>query len=1022
MKIYQFKASKYSNYKHKTNNEYLKTLIQLKCHFVFMSKLFFSFYFWIGFLILTCMFTGYANVRNTNEECFECHKSYKTSFAFENGESLTLTIPEKNYYAKDIHANEIACTNCHHQGYTNDDHPHLPKQPSLKDYRIKRAEICKGCHPDAYKQIRWGVHSSQRKKRHKNPVCTDCHKVHEINSKSAKKCGNCHTQIRKKYTESLHGKAARRGDPLAPTCTGCHGSHIIKSKNNQNSPTYVMNIPSLCGKCHHEGSKVELTHDIHQGNALENYSLSIHGKGIFERGLIVSAVCSNCHKSHHILTHTDPRSSIHKNNVAKTCTQCHAQIVKVHRQVIDGELWQKEPHKIPVCIDCHSPHKIRRVFYEKGMANNDCLHCHENKDTLASRGADAEKMFVDTTIIAGSIHKEIMCSQCHTGGSVSHERPCETFEPRVDCSVCHDDEARLYKKSIHGIYAKKGETDAPYCTDCHGTHNTLGQDNLKSPTFPQHIPDLCGECHRMGEKAAVRYKGKETEVVKKYVESIHGKGLLESGLTVTATCSDCHTAHFVKKADDSTSSVFPAKIGKTCSGCHLGIYTSFQQSIHSPLISTKVDSIPTCNNCHSAHSIQRTDKTNFQLHISEQCGHCHEEVMETYFETYHGKVSKLGYTKTAKCYDCHTAHDILPHSDTSSSLHESNVVKTCGKCHPKSNKGFTGYLTHASHNDRDNYPLLFYSFWGMTCLLLGTLLMFGIHTLIWLPRSIEFRSEIKKAHKNASGKYVQRFTKFYRKLHMMMVISFFSLAITGMMLKFSYTGWARQLSIMLGGFENAGFIHRIAAIVTGLYFILHLWDLLLRKHREAGGFYKLFFGPNTMIPTLTDLHEVIGSIKWFFALGPRPKYGRWTYWEKFDYFAVFWGLAIIGSTGIMLWFPEFCTQFLPGWLINVATIIHGDEALLAVCFIFTIHFFNTHFRPEKFPMDPVIFTGSIPLEEFKLDRPREYEQLVASGKLEERFVEPPSKDLILFCRIFGFTALSIGVTLVLCIIYALLFA
>ena len=96
-------------------------------------------------------------------------------------------------------------------------------------------------------------------------------------------------------------------------------------------------------------------------------------------------------------------------------------------------------------------------------------------------------------------------------------------------------------------------------------------------------------------------------------------------------------------------------------------------------------------------------------------------------------------------------------------------------------------------------------------------------------------------------------------------------------------------------------------------------------------------------------------MKWFVGKGPRPNYGRWTYWEKFDYLAVFWGVAIIGFSGLVLWFPVFFTKFFPGWVINVSQIIHSDEALLAVGFIFTVHFFNTHFRPEAFPMDTVIF-------------------------------------------------------------------
>jgi hypothetical protein len=177
-----------------------------------------------------------------------------------------------------------------------------------------------------------------------------------------------------------------------------------------------------------------------------------------------------------------------------------------------------------------------------------------------------------------------------------------------------------------------------------------------------------------------------------------------------------------------------------------------------------------------------------------------------------------------------------------------------------------------------------------------------------------------------------------------------------------------------------------------------------------------------MLPTWKDAKDLWGSLKWFMGRGPRPQYGRWTYWEKFDYFAVFWGIFVIGFTGLMLWFPEAFTRLLPGWLINVATIIHSDEALLAVGFIFTVHFFNTHLRPEKFPMDIVVFTGRMPVEEFRRDKPAEYEAQVAAGTLEEHLREPYQPVVIKAVRLFGWTALSLGFLIVVWIIYAMLFA
>lgn len=267
-----------------------------------------------------------------------------------------------------------------------------------------------------------------------------------------------------------------------------------------------------------------------------------------------------------------------------------------------------------------------------------------------------------------------------------------------------------------------------------------------------------------------------------------------------------------------------------------------------------------------------------------------------------------------------------------------------------------------------------------------------------------------------------RFTRLQRFLHAGMIVSFLSLALTGLTLKFSYTGWAAVLSHLLGGFETAGMIHRAAAVVMFGIFATHLVDVYRLKKREYGSWRALLFGPSTMLPTRQDLSEFVATVKWFVGLGKRPSYGRWTYWEKFDYFAVFWGIAIIGSTGLTLWFPVFFTRFLPGWFINVATIIHSDEALLATGFIFTVHFFNTHLRPEKFPMDITIFTGRMPLEELKRDKPREYQALVASGKLEEK-MEPPYPPIVIRAiRAFAWTALALGFGIILWILYAMLFA
>ncbi len=839
-------------------------------------------------------------------------------------------------------------------------------------------------------------------------------------------CSLCHDSQAAQHAASLHGMAAARGDDAAPTCGDCHGKHDIRSHNDPAAPTAVINIPLLCGNCHREGSPVSRTHEIHKERPLENYSMSMHGEGLFELGLTVTAVCTSCHTSHTILPHTDPESSIHHDNIAKTCARCHGQIEVVHRKVIEGRLWREEPTKIPSCVDCHAPHKIRRVFYPAGLANKDCLKCHGDPELAMDRDGERTSLFVDEMAYAASAHSNTGCAQCHTDVTASLERACETVASSVDCSVCHAGPVTDFQTSTHGSLLATGDPDAPGCFDCHVKHAELKKENPASPTFARNIPTLCGRCHRVGEKAAVRIDSEVADIVGSYEDSIHGRGLVQSGLVVTATCADCHSPHLELPPGNPDSLVHPANIADTCGKCHHGIEETFLTSVHWPGNTDTDKELPTCEDCHSSHTISRIDKADFRTNIMSQCGRCHTHEAETFFDTFHGKVSRLGGDTAAKCHDCHGTHQILPVENPDSSLNRNQVVETCGQCHEGSHRQFAGYLTHATHHDQDKYPWLFWSFWGMTVLLVGTLTFALLHTFAWLIRLWLTRDQWK-AHKEAAAnlkpgeKLYRRFNRFQRTQHFVMLISFFVLALTGMALKFSYMGWARGLSRALGGFHTMGILHRMGGVALFAIFFVHLWGVWRRKRQIKQSWWEMLTSADSIVLNLRDLKEVRESIKWFFGVGPRPHYGRYTYWEKFDYLAVFWGVLVIGSTGLVLWFPEAFTRIVPGWFVNVATIIHSDEALLAVGFIFTIHFFNTHFRPDKFPMDPVIFTGRVPIAELKYDKPAEYEELVRRGALERNLVDPFPKPAERVAKTFGFIMLGIGLTLIVLIVYAMLF-
>ena len=265
-----------------------------------------------------------------------------------------------------------------------------------------------------------------------------------------------------------------------------------------------------------------------------------------------------------------------------------------------------------------------------------------------------------------------------------------------------------------------------------------------------------------------------------------------------------------------------------------------------------------------------------------------------------------------------------------------------------------------------------------------------------------------------SERHVLRFDRIDRTMHGFLMLSFLGLAATGLPVLFSGAPWAAVLAAAFGGFAVAHVMHRVFATIMIVVFLSHVGRLIVRVAVRKD--YGIFWGPSSMVPQPRDLSDMYRQMLWFIGRGPRPVFDRYTYWEKFDYWAVFWGMGIIGGSGLLLWFPVFFSRLLPGWVYNIALIVHGEEALLAVGFIFTIHFFNGHLRPEKFPMDMVIFTGRVHEHELMAERPAEYAREVAAGRLP--WTEPPSRRAWIIGRIIGTAAVITGLGLVALIIYA----
>lgn len=694
-------------------------------------------------------------------------------------------------------------------------------------------------------------------------------------------------------------------------------------------------------------------------------------------------------------------------------------------------------------------------FAERAVAQQtpadaaDCAKCHADPAFLAGKTESPEgdaALLVRDSLIADSRHASLSCASCHPTHAEGYPHRAE--EVAVSCGECHETLQEQWERSTHSLEGA-GARFAPTCVTCHTAHRVYGKDDRRSPTFALNVDTLCAGCHADPAMIERRYSAPEDSVGRRaatrWHETVHGRAQARAGLQIVATCNDCHGAHTIVPPDSAASTLSRRNIAETCAKCHLGIEEVYLEGSHGrallsgePTIVTAGDTslvghpAPVCNDCHPGHKLVSDTTATWRVETVRECGTCHERVYETYFDTYHGKTTRLGNDLVAKCADCHPPHDTRPPTDPRSSVHPGNLVETCGKCHPVANRNFVQYYAHADPADRESYPILWWTRFFMLSLLGFVWTFFGVHTGLWFTRLTIGRlrgerhglpggwRQALSSSDRGEGPYIWRFSLIHRVFHALIIISFFGLVATGTPLLFSDAPWAETLMGLFGGTETAGLIHRICAVITFTYFFGHVIHLSIRIWRSPNR--KSFFqGPDSMVPRKKDLLDVAQMFRWFFFKSRRPKFDRWTYMDKFDYWGEVWGVLIIGGTGLLLWFPGLVSRSLPGWIFNVATVVHGIEAVLAAGIIFAAHFFNVHFRPDKFPLDLVMFTGRATVDYMKEEHPLEYERLKREGRLEELTAPPPERTPYLWASVLGMIALAIGITLIVLMLGALLF-
>ncbi len=609
-----------------------------------------------------------------------------------------------------------------------------------------------------------------------------------------------------------------------------------------------------------------------------------------------------------------------------------------------------------------------------------CLTCHGGKklEVTTVDGKSRSLHAIAAEKYGESVHGKMECVSCHTeikDAVAGHKIDTAVVKP--DCATCHE---ALWKKAQADNYTK--------------------------------------------EKARL---GVVVENVESYKKSFHARPNKEDKAHVNATCDGCHDTHTFNIPPLGTAQRADWRMGipKLCGeSCHSDELDEYNESVHGKETQEKHNlKSAVCSDCHTTHDIGNTSAVPVKLTITENCGGCHEKELASYRQTYHGQVGALGYAYTAKCFDCHGSHDITRADDEESRVHPDNRLKTCQKCHngkkmPKATEGFVTFGPHANHDDFEKYPQMWIASRFMVALLIGVFAFFWLHCLLWYYREWKDRKEGKPhARVRTAGmkfdesKHFQRFPWGWRVAHLIFALVTMTLVLTGTTALYASGLWAPTVAAMFGGPVNVGIVHRVAAFLfVGIFFTHFVYVMYKLVVKQRGKFR--WFGPDSLVPRWQDFIDCYGMFKWFLGKGPRPSLDRWAYFEKFDYWAVFWGVNVIGFSGLMLAFPHITANYLPGWIFNVATLVHGEEAFLAAVFLFTVHFFNNHFRPDKLPPpDIVMFTGTQSLEEFRHDHPAQYDRLVEAGELEKYLVDAPSAPMRLGSKILGLVLIAMGLTL-----------
>jgi len=344
------------------------------------------------------------------------------------------------------------------------------------------------------------------------------------------------------------------------------------------------------------------------------------------------------------------------------------------------------------------------------------------------------------------------------------------------------------------------------------------------------------------------------------------------------------------------------------------------------------------------------------------CARCHEGVRlsqefgvqgrraTTYLASYHGLASRLGSQVVANCASCHGTHSIFPSSDPRSTIHPSNLARTCGQCHPGVTEKFTAAKVHVDAplsadigSKAVRWIRKFYL--GMIFAVFGGMLLHNF--IIWRSKLIAKRKE--------QNHFVTRMPLRFRWQHATLLTSFFLLVLTGFALKFPDSWFASMLSL---GERMRSLVHRVSAVALISVSLYHIFDVIIS--REGRRLVRDLF------PTLDDIRGAWQNLSYYLGLSRnKPDFPRFNYAEKAEYWALVWGMFVMAGTGIMLWAKVFFGNHLPRWWLDVATAIHFYEAVLATLAIVVWHFYQVFLDPDVYPMNWAWWDGKMTLRQYQ---------------------------------------------------------